>query len=562
MAKTKNAQPSKKPSRGSASASPVTPPAPPAPATGASGLSSAPTKSARKSKTQARKSVANFSSPLVGASPIASSTPGFGDHDESHSSDHTLSKSSSSNGAPNVDKALVTLPTVSSRTRSKVSTPQKPEVVKPKIASKGKKVVSSSSKANNLKENPPSVSSSDSEPKESEEDHDSEGLSDSSEEFVPKDQPAVDDSGSESEEPETDPITTEPVPVPAAVPKKDKGKRPIVSPNPVLPQKRKRPSGISLDNFKPHSHYFCYNDHARDMKFYENRNFTVEKSFNVIAHKPFGVYNMLKERQWVDTLIGLDGYVDRIVKEFYANITDEFPYEDSFMFGKVFVRGHWYSFTVKDVAEALNLPMGIETTDVEFDRQKVFGYLSGDNEIELSDTMHMSQLTYQHAALMRFSLSNWFPCSNPVNVSNELAFFLYKVSIGAKIDLADMIWEQIVSLRKGKKPRLNIIFPHLIYKILSDQEELILDNESIEMPAVRTTFKIPEKPPQGKAAQRKARSASPGLTNDPAAASASTSAPTEMAEFNLRLGRMETSQALLLRKMDNIIKYFRPNDNE
>ncbi|KAM6577783.1 hypothetical protein CsatB_029620 [Cannabis sativa] len=238
MAKTKNAQPSKKPSRGSASASPISPPAPPAPTTGASGSSSAPTKSARKSKTQARKSVINLASPPVGSSPIASSTPGFGDHDESHSSDHTLSKSSSSNGAPIVDKALVTLPTVSPRTRSKVSTPQKPEVIQSKIVSKGKKLVSSSSKAKNLKENPPSVSSSDSEPEESEEDHDSEGLSDSSEEFVPKDQPTVDDSESESEEPETDPVTTEPVPVPAAVPKKDKGKRPIVSPNLVLPQKR------------------------------------------------------------------------------------------------------------------------------------------------------------------------------------------------------------------------------------------------------------------------------------------------------------------------------------
>ncbi|KAM6572261.1 hypothetical protein CsatA_016341 [Cannabis sativa] len=148
MAKTKNAQPSKKPSRGSASASPITPPAPPAPATGAPGSSSAPTKSARKSKTQARKS------------------------------------SSSSNGAPNVDKAMVTLPT----------------------------------------ENPPSVSSSDSEPEEeTEEDHESEGLSDSSEEFVPKDQPVVDDSASESEEPEADPVTTEPIPVPAAYLSEDTG---------------------------------------------------------------------------------------------------------------------------------------------------------------------------------------------------------------------------------------------------------------------------------------------------------------------------------------------------
>ncbi|KAM6547318.1 hypothetical protein CsatB_018994 [Cannabis sativa] len=224
-------------------------------------------------------------------------------------------------------------------------------------------------------------------------------LSDSSEEFLPEDPPSAVDFESETEKPEAEPVSAEPIAVPATVPKKDKGKRPIVSPSPVLPQKRNRPSGISLDNFKPHSHYFCYNDHARDMKFYENRNFIVEKNFNVIAYKLFGVYNMLKERQWMDTLIGFwyysfDGCVDRIVKEFYANITDEFLDEDSFIFGKVFVRGHWYSSTVKDVAEALNLPMGIETTDVEFDRQKVFGYLTGDNDVGLSDTMHMSQLTY------------------------------------------------------------------------------------------------------------------------------------------------------------------------
>ncbi|KAM6553588.1 hypothetical protein CsatB_014350 [Cannabis sativa] len=528
MAKTKNAQPSKKPSRGSASASLIFPPAPSAPVTGVPGSSFAPKITARKSKTQAQKSTYNLASPLIISSLIATPTPRFGDHDKSHSSDHSLSKSSSSNGAPNVEKAIGPLPIVSSRTRSKVSTPQIPKVALPKSVSKGKKVVSSSSKAKSLKENPPSNSSSDSEPEEeTEEGHELEGLSDSSKEFVPKEQPSTDNSRSKREEAEAEPVSAEAVAVPAAIPKKDKGKRPIISRSPILSQKRKRPSGITLENFKPYSHYFCYDDSARDMKFYENQNFTVEKNFNVIAHKPFGIDNMLKERQWMDTLIGFDGYVDQTVKEFYANISDECLDKDSFMFGKVFVTGHWYSFTVKDVAEALNLPMGIETTDVEFDRQKVFRYLTGDNEVELSDTMHMSQLTYQHVVLMIFALSNWFPYSNPVNVTNELAFFLYKVSIGAKIDLADMIWEQIVSLRKGKKPRLNLIFPHLIYKILSDQEELILENESIEMPAVGTTFKVPEKPPQGKSTKKKAQSASPGVTDEPAA-----STSTEMAEFN------------------------------
>ncbi|KAM6561012.1 uncharacterized protein LOC115725366 [Cannabis sativa] len=219
MAKTKNAQPSKKPSLGSASASLITPPAPPAPVIGV------------PDHRRLRRPL-----PKIFASSIATPTPGFGDHDESHSSNHTLSKSTSSNGAPNVKKAIVPMPTVSSQTRSKVSTPQKPEVVLPKSVSKGKKVVSSSSKAKSLKENPPSVSSSDSKlEEETEEDHESEGMSDSSEEFVPKEQPSADDPGSESEEPEAEPISADPVVFLAPVPKKDKGKRPIVSPSHILP---------------------------------------------------------------------------------------------------------------------------------------------------------------------------------------------------------------------------------------------------------------------------------------------------------------------------------------
>ena len=44
----------------------------------------------------------------------------------------------------------------------------------------------------------------------------------------------------------------------------------------------------------------------------------------------------------MDTLEGFTGYMDRVVKEFYANLTEECLDESSFMFGKVYVRGFWY----------------------------------------------------------------------------------------------------------------------------------------------------------------------------------------------------------------------------
>uniref|UniRef100_A0A803P496 Uncharacterized protein n=1 Tax=Cannabis sativa TaxID=3483 RepID=A0A803P496_CANSA len=388
MAKTKNAQPSKRPAQGSTYASPPSQPVPPVPVTGAPG--------------------------------------------------------------------------------SKVSTPKKLELVQPKGVSKGKKVVTSSSKGKSLKEHPPSVSSLNSKLEEvtKDVDQESEGESDSNEEFVPKEQPSADDSGSESEVLEGYPISAKQVTVPATVPKKDKGKRPMVTPRPILSQKRKMPYGNTLENFKPHSHYFCYNDNARDMKFYENKNFT----------------------------------------EFYANIIDEFLDEDSFMFGKVFVRGHMYSFTMKDVAETLNLPMEIEPTDMEFYHQKVFGYLNSDNDVELSYTIPIVS-TYLS------SCCSYDAC--PIQFVSLLEF-----------------------------------------------EELILENETIEILAVGTTFNVPEKPPQGKSTKKKARSASPGAVDEHAATSTSTYALTEMIEFNLHLGRMETSQALLLRRMNNIMKFFQSNDVE
>ena len=69
----------------------------------------------------------------------------------------------------------------------------------------------------------------------------------------------------------------------------------------------------------------------------------------------------------------------------------------------------------------------------------------------------------QHAVLMRFALSIWLPCSNVVNISNELIFLLFKITTGAQIDLADLIYDQIMSFRKGKKSKLNFVLPDLIY---------------------------------------------------------------------------------------------------
>ena len=118
----------------------------------------------------------------------------------------------------------------------------------------------------------------------------------------------------------------------------------------------------------------------------------------------------------MDTLEGFTSYVDRIVKEFYANLTYACVDESSFMYERIYIRKSWCSFSPKDVADALGLPYPVETIDVPLDRTVVFAELTRDPNIELQESMYISQLTYHHAALMSFALLNWFPCFNVVNV--------------------------------------------------------------------------------------------------------------------------------------------------
>ncbi|XP_062093648.1 uncharacterized protein LOC133799665 [Humulus lupulus] len=218
------------------------------------------------------------------------------------------------------------------------------------------------------------------------------------------------------------------------LPFESKGKKPMIFPSPIACKvlTKNIDSGSS---FVPHSHYFCYNDHERDMVYYANRKVICEKNFDLAAHMVFGVI-------------------------------------------------------VKDFAIALNLPIGVIPDTLEFDKDLVLSELVGQKvSWNPSTSLSITDLTHTYAMLMRFALSNWMPSSNPVVVSQELAFFLFKIGSGAQIDLPSLIMDQIVSLRKAKKKGFNLFFPQLIFKILSSQKDVLMPNESVEISPSSPTFK-------------------------------------------------------------------------
>lgn len=124
-----------------------------------------------------------------------------------------------------------------------------------------------------------------------------------------------------------------------------------------LATKSTTPSENSVVKSKAYSHSFYYNDNERDLPLYAHRKFMAEKNFVLSDYMSFGVLILLQTREWVGSLVKLSGYVERVVNEFYANLTNDVLDPKSPHFEKVYVCGRSYSFAPKDIAIALQIPI-------------------------------------------------------------------------------------------------------------------------------------------------------------------------------------------------------------
>ncbi|XP_060969786.1 uncharacterized protein LOC115696447 [Cannabis sativa] len=135
--------------------------------------------------------------------------------------------------------------------------------------------------------------------------------------------------------------------------------------------------------------------------------------------------------------------------DFYANLTDDFLDENSRLYRRVYVRGHWFSFSEKDIAQALQLPENVSNAVMSMDRELMHSELTGArSELKPGESLRITHLTFTHASLMRFALSNWVPNSNKTVVSQDVASLLYRITSDTSIDLASHILNQIVSFRR------------------------------------------------------------------------------------------------------------------
>ncbi|XP_062089571.1 uncharacterized protein LOC133796106 [Humulus lupulus] len=229
------------------------------------------------------------------------------------------------------------------------------------------------------------------------------------------------------------------------------------------------------------------------MVLYAQMKFLIERNYVLSDHHPYGVLTMLQDKKWTGSLVKFTGFVDRIVKEFYANLTNEIIDPKSHMYCKVYVRGHWFSFSPQDIAQALHLPLDVEDDDdlAPLDKDEVITELVGQKMVRPPNTViSVTNLTYTYVVLHKFATTNWKPTSHTATISFDMASFLYKVWTEIGINLAMFIYDQIIGFRKANRRNLNLPFPQVIYKVLSMQKkDLKRDQEDLVAPTTAASYK-------------------------------------------------------------------------
>ncbi|XP_062100064.1 uncharacterized protein LOC133805933 [Humulus lupulus] len=219
---------------------------------------------------------------------------------------------------------------------------------------------------------------------------------------------------------------------------------------------------------------------------YVHRDVICEKKISFSTHRVFGVIKNNEDRGWYGSLAGFDGFVPRVVQEFYANLNDDL-----------------FDSNAAEIAKVLNVPSFVINDVVDFNKDKVLSELVGQNMVwEQHSIFKVTDLTHYYSILHKFSINNWTPTTHTSTITFDTTFFLFKVGTSLQVDLATLIFYQITALGKAKKKSQYLVFPHLIYKLLDSQKPLRLEYEIVTPPTTGVDYKLKKESSSAKTTKR------------------------------------------------------------
>ncbi|KAI5653486.1 hypothetical protein M9H77_30673 [Catharanthus roseus] len=187
-------------------------------------------------------------------------------------------------------------------------------------------------------------------------------------------------------------------------------------------------------------------------------------------------------------------YNENLIKEFYANLTEEFCNPKSLAYGQVYVRGHVIYFSPANIAHYLSCPhyIDIEGTSLEeeADFDEVTKVLTSDAGAVWSETnrLNSNSMKMPYRALFRVFCENWLPTTNVTVVLKERAHLLYTFVTRKKINICTVTFRNILiqidkkksNIHKKKANKIALPYPCLSSEYLLGCIDPLLPSDSWE----------------------------------------------------------------------------------
>ncbi|XP_019157205.1 PREDICTED: uncharacterized protein LOC109153798 [Ipomoea nil] len=179
------------------------------------------------------------------------------------------------------------------------------------------------------------------------------------------------------------------------------------------------------------------------------------------------IQEALITNQLLGTVTNIEPYDKEVIQEFYCNLTKSTTIPSSPMYGKIYVRGKFYEFT----PDTINNYLGTSEIEqeIEINSEQVAKELTAGNVRFEKNKIKAASLTNKYAILQKIALANWMPSLHESTVKWTLAELLYKIGKGVKTNMGSIIHAQITNLAEDTKSNTSLVFPSLIFSILTKQ---------------------------------------------------------------------------------------------
>ncbi|XP_019200066.1 PREDICTED: uncharacterized protein LOC109193667 [Ipomoea nil] len=253
--------------------------------------------------------------------------------------------------------------------------------------------------------------------------------------------------------------------------------------------KQKAVTTDDLSNLpKPHSAILLKRESAGLLKRIVGRKIISQKILDISKlDNPDQIQNILVTNQLLGSVTKIEPYEEKVVQEFYCNLTKTISTPSNPMYGKAYLRNRFYDFTPDIINRHLGTSEAEQT--VEINSEQVAHELTAGNVIFEKNKIKAASLTSKYAILQKIAITNWMPSLHESTVKWALADLLYKIGKGIKFNLGNIIHTQIINLAEDTKSNTSLIFPNLIFAILAEQG-LKTHGPKISVKNINTTVKL------------------------------------------------------------------------